>query len=433
MRAAAVEIFVLGTSHSVASAAMRERLYVELDELYAALEALIRRGVLAEAVPLVTCGRLELYGASPEPEAALRRLRLLLAKRTGVTGDDIDAHSYVRRNGDAARHLFRVASGLDSVIHGEAQILGQVRGALEHPATRLTAGPLLLRLFQNALAAGKRVRTETHIGRGAVSLAGAALSLLQRETGSLESRSALVLGAGETGALVARLLRKEGVARLTIANRSLDRAQAVAAELDATPALLDDLPTLVGDADVIVGAVAERDDLVHPDLVADALLAAGDRCRYFVDLAHPRNFHPELAMLPGVRLIDLEQVFAGVEAAREARAAQVPHAEALVEAEVEATMKWIRTRESVAVLRAVREQVLEMARQEAERAARGRSEKEREDLHRLARSLARAVLHHPTLALREADPTDTEGRRLLDTATSLFGVDASRVKEAESA
>ena len=427
------ELFVLGTSHSVASAAMRKRLYVELDELYEALARLVARGVLAEAVPLVTCGRLELYAASDRPDGALLRLRQLLARRTGVAPVDIEAHSYALRGHEAAVHLFRVAAGLDSVVHGEAQIIGQVRDALEHPSTRRTAGPLLLRLFQNALAAGKRVRTETEIGRGAVSLAGAALALLGQEAGSLAPLSAVVLGAGDTGRLVARLLRKAGVGRLTVANRTLEKAAAVAAELGAVAVPLDSLPTLIADADVVVGAVAERDDLVHAALIADTLRAAAPRRRWFLDLAHPRNFHPDLATLPGARLMDLEHVFAGVQAAREARAAQLPRAEAMVAEDAEAFMRWLRSRESVAVLRAVREQVLELAQAEAERAARGRTEREREELHRLARSLAKAVLHHPTLALREADATRAEGRRLLETATCLFGLDPTRVGSAEGA
>lgn len=420
------EIFVLGTSHSVASAEMRERLYVELDDLYETLFRLVARGVLAEAVPLVTCGRLEVYAASEHPDTALLRLRQLLARRTGVAPEAIEAHSYAHRGMDAAVHLFRVAAGLDSVVHGEAQIIGQVRDALEHPATRRTAGPLLLRLFQSALAAGKRVRTETEIGRGAVSLAGAALALLGRRAGPLAPLSALVLGAGDTGRLVARLLRKNGIGRLTVANRTADKAERIARELGATAVPLDDLPGLIADADVIVGAVAERDDLVHPDLVADRLQRLAHRDRWFLDLAHPRNFHPDLATHPGVHLMDLEEVFAGVEAAREARAAQLPRAETLVAEDAQAFMKWLRSRESVAVLRAVREQVLELAEAEAERACRGRTEREREELHRLARSLAKAVLHHPTVALREADASGTEGRRLLENATCLFGVDPAR-------
>jgi glutamyl-tRNA reductase len=420
-----LELFVLGTSQSVASAEDRARLRVDLEEAYDALDTVVGRGLLDEAVPLFTCGRLEVYAVSRRPERALRILRQLLARRSGVPAAHIAARSYVHRDKDAARHLFRVASGLDSVVHGEAQIIGQVREALEHPRTRETIGPLLHRLFQNALAAGKRVRTETAIGRGAVSLAGAALALLKKHVGGFEPLTAVVLGAGDTGVLTARILRKEGLTRLTVVNRTLAKAEKVARELGGGAATLDDmgaLARLIADADIVVGAVGERDDLVTPGLLGDVLAAGPDRDRWFLDLAHPRNFDPELATLSGVHLMDLDNVFEGVEAARKARAAEIPRAEALVAEDVSAFMKWVRMRESAAVLKAVRQHVLEMARAEAERHARGRSEAEREEMLSLARSLAHSLLYFPTLALREADPAQVEGRRLLDSATSLFGV-----------
>lgn len=416
------EVFVLGSSQSVASAEERAHLHLDVEEMYDALGMLIARGFLDEAVPLATCGRVEVYGVSQRPERALRVLRQLLARRIGVPSTHLEAHSYVHRNVDAAVHLFRVAAGLDSVVYGEAQIIGQVRDALEHPRTRDTAGTLLHRLFQHALGAGKRVRTETAVGRGAVSLAGASLALLQQELGSLEALSAVVLGAGDTGVLMARLLRKEGLTRLTVANRTLSKAERVAAELGGEATGLDDLPALVRDADIVVGTVAERDDLLTAAILRDVLAEAPERQRWFLDLAHPRNFHPDLAELPGAHIMDLDAVFEGVEAARQARAAETPRAEAMVREDADVFMKWLRTRQSAAVLTAVREHVLQIAREEAERYARGRSPEERERLLRLARSLARSMLHCPTLVLREADPDDDEGRRLLETATSLFGL-----------
>ncbi len=425
MSEAPVELFVLGSSQSVASQHERELLHVDVDEMYEALTELIGRGLLDEAVPLGTCGRVEVYGTSRQPERAMRALRKMLAHRTGIRPDQIAAHSYVHRGRDAVVHLFRVAAGLDSVVYGEAQIIGQVRDALEDPRTRETAGTILLRLFQSALAAGKRVRTETRIGRGAVSLAGAALQLLQRRVGSLKSLSGVVLGAGDTGVLMARLLRKEGLGRLTVANRTLSKAERVARELGGEAVELEDIERLILEADIVIGAVGERLDMVKPEPLQAPFSNGSMKERYFIDLAHPRNFHPDLAELPGVHLVDLEKVFEDVEAAREARAAETPRAEEMVGEEADSFTKWLRTRESAAVLKAVRRQVLETARVEAERYARGRSEEEREDLLRLARSLARSLLHTPTVALREADPGNAEGRQLLESATSLFGVELS--------
>ncbi len=423
-------------------------MHVDLDQVHAALIDLReRRGVLDEAIPLATCGRLELYCVSDRPRRAVALLRRIMERRSGLTRRELESHAYLLTGSAAARHLCRVAAGLDSVIHGEAQILGQVREALHHPATERVRGPILHRLFQCAIAAGKRVRTETEIGRGAASLASAALEMLGRETEPLERLSVLVLGAGDTGALFARLLHKSGVRRLVIANRTVERAEHLAAELGAESAPLSELPALLSAADLVVGAVTATDWIVGPDTLpraegarrtdappgaqrADRPAAAGTGGggtpawpRYFLDLAHPRNFDPALGEIPGVRMFDLEHVFERVETARRARAAQVPRAEAIVEEEAETFLEWLRAREGVAVLRAVRSHVLELAYDEASRYAHGRSEVEQERIHRFARALARRLLHHPTVTLRAADPSSPQGRTLLDSAVALFGVD----------
>ena len=414
-----MELFVLGTSQSVASARLRERMHVDLDEVYGAVEGLMERGILEEAVPLATCGRLELYCLAERPNRALGLLRHLMAAYTDIPRKELDDHSYVYRSEEAVRHLLRVASGLDSVVHGEVQILGQVREALHHPGTETTAGPLLHRLLQRSLSTGKRVRTETEIGRGAASLASAALSMLQREVGSLDHVTALVLGAGDTGALMARLLSKSGVGRLVVANRTLAKARELAAELGGEAISLDEAPALMPEADLVVGAVTASDRLVGPDTLPEGASWPG----FFLDLAHPGNFDPELASTHDVRVFDLDHVFERVEAAREARARQVPHAQAIVDEETEGFIQWLRSRENVSVLRAVRSQVLELARSVADRHSQGRTETEQEEMRMLARSLARTLLHPPTMALREADPESAEGRWLLESAATLFGVD----------
>lgn len=419
----AAELFVLGTSQSVANARVRARMHVDLDEVYAGI-ARIRAvpGLLDEAVPVATCGRLEVYGLSRHPLRAAGAMKDLLCSRTGMGRDELDAHSYTRWGEDAARHLFRVASGLDSVVYGEAQILGQVRDAMAHPSTDAVAGSFMKRLFQSALAAGKRVRAETEIGRGSASVAGAALCLLELEVGSFAGKTAVVLGAGETGALVARLLHKAGVGRLIVVNRTVSTAEAVAGGLGAEAAGLDALTAFLPDADIVVGAVTGKTDLVPAAMLRSVAERDGERPFHLLDLAHPPNFAQEVGRVPGVRLLGLARVFEQVEEARQARAAQVPRAEAIVEAEVENFVLWVRSRQSAPVLRAVREQVLAMAQEEAERRARGRSPEEREELARFARSLARTLLHAPTLAIRDADPATPEGQWLLRAAPALFGL-----------
>lgn len=419
------ELFVLGVSQRSAEACTREQIHVDLESIYEGLHWL--RGassVVRAGVPLSTCERTEIYGLSPDPTRARAVLLRLAAERAGVDAAVYERSAYLFEGEEAARHLFRVAAGLDSVIHGEAQILGQVRAALLHPGTDRVAGTFVKRLFQSALAAGKRVRAETEIGRGSASIAGAALCLLEARIRGLEGRSALVLGAGETGALIAKLLRKHGIRRLMIANRTVSRAQDLASELKAEAFGLDGIPDLLGQADVVVGAIGGRQDLVTEDMLKGAPPAPAGR-RFLLDLAHPRNFSPDLADVPGIELVGLTRVFEEVEQARKARAAEVPRAEAIVDAEVENFLQWTRSRTSAPILRAVREQVLELAQAEAERRARGRSPEDREEFHRLARSIARTLLHAPTLAIRDADPSTPEGQWVLEKLPALLGVEGS--------
>ncbi|HUF77120.1 MAG TPA: glutamyl-tRNA reductase [Longimicrobiales bacterium] len=423
LSAATMELFVLGTGHAVAPADVRERLHVDLADVSETLAHLLtERGVLYEAVPLPTCARLELYAVAPDADRAIQVLVRLMARRTGVPAADVLAHSYTLRGGDAVRHLFRVAAGLDSVIHGEAQILGQVREAAHDPRSAHGKGPVLHRLFEAALASGKRVRTETEIGRGAASLASAALSMLRREVGDLGSRTALVIGAGDTGSLMARLLRKAGIGRLVIANRTEETARELAKGLGAEGRGLSDLPALIAEADIVIGAAAGAEPLVTPELVEAAGARSPRPCRHYLDLAHPRSIDRAVAELPGARLIDLQDVFERVESARHARSAQIPRAERIVCEQADAFVRWHRSRDNVRVVRAMREQVLERAREEAERLSRGRTEREREEMTHFARRLARTLLHAPTVALRDADPGSAEGRALLETAEALFGI-----------
>ena len=430
---AAQEIFVIGTSQSVASAAMRERMFVDLEEIYQTVEELMSSSdLLDESVPLATCGRLELYCVASDPDRAMKVLVRMMERRKGVERGGFLEHVYALRGETAVRHLLRVASGLDSVVHGEAQILGQVREAARDRRAVMTKGPVLHRLFETALSTGKKVRTETEIGRGAASLAGAALRMVEREMDDLTSATALVIGAGDTGTLVARLLSKAGVGRLVLANRTLETAEVTARPLGAEVLSLDEIPAGVAQADLVVGAVTSDAYVVGPETLARLEGDDRSRTRYFLDLAHPRNFDPALADLDSVTLFDLDHVFERVEAAKASRAAQVPLAEAIVQAQAQLFARWLRSRQGVDVLRAVRQHVLDVAQEEASRFARGRSDEEQEEIRRFARSMARTILHQPTLALREADPESPSGRTLLEAAPALFGVALEQTEEKAS-
>ncbi|HET9947474.1 MAG TPA: glutamyl-tRNA reductase [Longimicrobiales bacterium] len=343
-----MELFVVGTSHAVAPPEARARLHVALADVYETAARLRDRG-LAEAVALSTCGRLELYGAA-QPGGAADTLLSLLARRSGLPPDEVRACTYVRREGEAVRHLLRVASGLDSVVLGEAEILGQVRAAARHPLAGVTRGPLLHRLFQQAVTAGKRVRSETGLARGAASLAGASLALLRAEAGSLDPLTVLVVGAGQSGALMTKLLAKAGAGRLIVLNRTLERARRVAARTGAEARGLDALAASLAEADVVASCVSTGSWVVD----AGMLEAAPPRRRWLLDLAHPRSLDPALASVDGTRVFDLEDVYRQVRSGVRARAAAVPAAEAVVEEEALAFERWRRAREAAAARRTAR-------------------------------------------------------------------------------
>ena len=409
-------VFVVGTSHAVASAEARERLHLESAEVLEALTpVLLRSDLLTEALPLVTCGRLELYGVSNRPARAAQTLTRLVAQRTGFDRTDLAENTFELQGKEAVQHLLRVSAGLDSVVHGEAQILGQVRSAAHDPKSSLAKGTVLHRLFELALLTGKRVRSETRIGHGAASLAGASLKLVYSEVPDLDRASVLIVGAGDTGSLVARLLAKRGVGRIVMANRTLETAHTVAASLGATAVPLSELAAEIAKADLVVGAAGDSHHLITPESV---LSSRENKPLWFIDLAHPRNVHPDVTKLLGVRVFDLDAVASQVESAKAARLAQTPKAEEIVLEGVSHFEEWFRSRDSVEVLTALRSHVLKLANDEAERLTRGRSDNEKEEILLIARALARTLLHHPTVALRSADLSTDAGQKILRSAHS---------------
>ncbi|HXF95513.1 MAG TPA: glutamyl-tRNA reductase [Gemmatimonadales bacterium] len=411
-------IAVVGVNHRTAPLEVRERFAHGPHEVPGALERVLRAGA-GGAVLLSTCNRTEFYLADPSDDVA-QTVWDLLSERLG-DGRRAREYGYASRDREAVRHLYRVSAGLDSMILGESQIQGQVRQAWE--LARAQAGPVLHRLFQSALQVGARVRTETALGTGAASAPSAAVALAGKIFGSLAGRKAVVLGAGDMAELAAECLRDEGVTLTLVANRTYDRAAAVAERLATRAATLAEVWEHFATADLILCSTAAPHAVVTWDRVVEPIRRRGHRPLCILDLAVPRDVEPAVGQLDNVFLYDIDDLQAVAAQAAEARRTEVPAAERIVDEEVEQFWAWYDGLKVVPVIREFRERMEALRAAEVERALRHLSHLAPEDrarVEQLSHALLNKFLHGPTVALKEAAGA---GRAfaLLDALRRLFG------------
>lgn len=411
-------LIALGLNHQTAPLAFRERVAIDAGQLPGALAALQAVDGVEEAALLSTCNRTEVYVQVAEGKEA--GVAAWLADHHQLSADALSGYLYVHRDDDAVRHLFRVATGLDSLILGEPQILGQVKEAWQAARDAKSLRSPLDRLFQQTFAVAKRVRTDTRIGAHPVSVAFAAVRLARRTFTNLETATVLLIGAGDTIELSARHLVDAKVQRLLIANRTLEHAQALATRHGGYALPLSELPRHLPEADIVISATASRDPILGRSAVQSALRARKHRPMLLLDLAVPRDIAPDVATLPDVYLYtvdDLEQV---IEENRASRREAAQQAEAIISLQVEHYMAWWRAQGRQDTLRLLRqrgEQERERALLEA-REQLQRGEDPSAVMERLAHQLTNRLLHAPSSALRQAALTGDAD--LLRAAERLF-------------
>jgi glutamyl-tRNA reductase len=372
-------------------------------------------------VLLSTCNRTEFYLAEPD-DAVPEAVWALLSERLGG-GRSASEYGYIQRDRDAVRHLYRVSAGLDSMILGEPQIQGQVREAWD--VSKPLAGPVLHRLFQSALLVGSRVRSETGLATGAASAPSAAVAVAGKIFTQLAGRSALILGAGDIAELAATCLVAEGVRVTLVANRTYERAQAIAEELGARALTLDEAWDHFGDCDIVLSSTAAPHAVVTWDRVAAAIGRRGGRPLCILDLAVPRDVEPAVAQLENVFLYDLDDLQAVAAHAAAERRNDVPAAERIVTEEVERFWGWYGGLVVVPVLREFRERMEAVRAAELERTLRRLthlSPEDRDQIEYFSQALLNKFLHQPTVALKQAAQAG-RGYGLLDALKRLFGLE----------
>jgi glutamyl-tRNA reductase len=413
----------LSLTHRTAPVAVRERLALAPAEASALLSRLIASGAVDEAVALSTCNRTELYVAGEDAAAAELVAIAALACHAGMSAAALELQLTAVRGADVAGHLFAVAAGLDSMVLGEAEILGQLRRSHELSREAGACGPLLDRLVRDALGAGRRARAGSAIGRCGVSVSSAAVELAREALGTLADRRVLLVGAGKSSEVTARVLRSHGVNVLRVANRSPERAVALARGYgSAVP--LDEVEAHIADSDLVLAATASPYVLIDRDTVERAMAGRAGRPLVLVDLAVPRDVDPQVRDVPGVTLLDLDDVQGRVARNRAARQSDVGAARAIVDAEAERFERWRAAREAaptVAALQAAGDAIVADLLERNAPHWQSLSDDDRERVARLARAVARRLLHEPTLRLKQAaqDGDAATGRA----ARALFALD----------
>ncbi|HTU83232.1 MAG TPA: glutamyl-tRNA reductase [Candidatus Acidoferrales bacterium] len=345
-------IVCIGLSHHTAPVEVRERHAFPSSRMGEALVALRDYRTVREAVMLQTCGRLEIYADLDDYESGVAEIKSFLSNfRHGTTGYDIESFLYTLLGRQAVEHLFRVASGLDSMLVGEAEILGQVKDAYVQAQRAESIGKCLHKLFREALAVGKTARSQTAIGSESVSVAGAAVEAARTRLGTLAGRSIVIVGAGKMGRTAVRRLRQEGAAHVIVANRTLANARDVVRDAGFGEAIdVTDLGRAVATADVVLASTGASDFVLTPALVAPAMAQRPGRSLLVVDIAVPRDADPAIAEIPNVALVDIDDLKSVVDRNLETRREAIPAVETIVGAAVDGFAHWYRSRITVPVI-----------------------------------------------------------------------------------
>ena len=412
-------LIVAGVSHATAPIEIREKIGFRAHEAIRELERLRESGIVRESVALSTCNRTEIYAVEQDGDA-LPHISAMLSRRLG---DDATEFMYVRRDRNVAPHLFGVAAGLESMILGEAQIHGQVKQAWEE--CRAESGPILNRMFQTALLAAARAREETGIGRGAASVSSAAVQLAKKIFGGMGGRRAMILGAGDVAEIALECLMNEGVRVAIVANRTYERAEALAERHGATAMHYDQCWESLKDVDVLLCSTASPFPVVTVARVKDSVVARGDRPLCILDIALPRDVEVAVGEMENVFLYDLDDLRAAAAANLERREENVPAAQQIIAQEAQKYWEWVAGLAVVPVVRSFREEMDRVRSTELAAAFRRLgplSAEQVETIEHFSKALMNKFMHEPSVRLKAA-AANGRGLGVVDAARYLFALE----------
>jgi glutamyl-tRNA reductase len=423
----------IGLNHRTAPIELRERLAVSETEIPQILQSMIAQPPIREAALLSTCNRVEMTMVTHDPDAAIAVSHEWFAQKSGMELDTVREHLYAYTTDDSIRHLFAVASGLDSLVLGEPQILGQVKTSYEQALAAGTAGHILHRLYQSTFSAAKRARSETAIGKQAVNVSSCAVELAKRIFGDLTGKTVMLIGAGEMAELAARHLRSNGCTDILVANRTLERAKNLAIEFEGHALTLEQLPEYLDSADIIVSSTGASTYVLLPEAVQQAMQKRAAKPMFLVDIAVPRDIDPRVGDIEGAYLYDIDDLQQVVQGNQEQRKKESEQAKSILGEEAQALLSWLKSLESVPLIRTIQEQSDLMRKEELEKAGRymkGLTDEQQDMVERFSRALMKRFLH-PTLRTLKTLPDDIEGDLLMGAARRLFDADQALPKQSK--
>mgnify|MGYP000954703325 FL=1 len=421
-----MHIVIVGLSHNTAPVEIREKLAFAPTAMEQPLRQMLALPAVAEGLIVSTCNRVELCAATKEPEAAIVELRRFLADFHEISADEINDKLFEYQGEEAIRHLFRVASSLDSMVLGEPQILGQIKTAYGYAAEFKTVGLILNRFLHKAFSVAKRVRTETAIASNAVSVSFAAVELARKIFDRIDDKGVMIIGAGEMCELAARHFVANGIAKVLVTNRTFERAEKLATEFNGKAIPFDNFVDHLAEVDIVMTSTGAPNFILGKRQMEEVLKRRKNRPMFLIDIAVPRDIDPKVNKLDNAYLYDVDDLQGVVQANLKERQKEAGKAEVIVEQEIGQFHQWLGNLEVKPTIIALRQKLEEIRRQELEKTfgnLKDLGKKERKSIEAMTSAIINKILHQPTAVLKRTQ-NDTSGEDYVDAVRALFDLPA---------
>jgi len=421
-----MSIIVVGLSHKSAPIEVREKLNFPENTLPDALRKLMTYEGIRESLIVSTCNRVEIYACVQDSATGVDRIKQFISDYHGLSRESLEQALYVYPDAQGVRHTFRMASSLDSMVVGEAQILGQLKDAFDIALKTKTTSTILNKLIKKAISVAKRVRTETKLAEGAVSISTAAVELAKKIFGDLEGKTVMLLGAGEMAELAAQHLLGNGVKNIMVANRTFERAEELALEFKGDAIRFEHFPDAMVMIDILICATGAPKYVVSREMVAKAVKERRHKPIFLIDISNPRNIDPEVDKEDNVYLYDIDDLQSKVAVNTEGRSKEAAKAEELISLEVETYLQWERALDAVPTIVDLREKVEDFRKRELDKTLASLStitDDQKHAIEAMSQAIVNKLLHAPLVVLKQAASTPGEGDATIAVARRLFNLD----------